>query len=329
MSILTSDLKWYFSTTYGDDDTATAIGGAIKTSTKPEFYSFAGLGQIVSSAGGDTTQTVTASFFTASGGTTVSTEVKTLNGTTPVLFTTTGVIEFLKAIKSATTTGDVAFENQTAERTNTAAAGGTDTITLDASASASDGFYRGMVIRLTAGTGSGQIRQVVAYNGTTKVATVSYAWGTPPDVTTTFRLAKGFVFEKSPNEILECRRPFFNASADVPGGVTKNYYEKIFAYNGHGTLSLTSSQVIELINPANDVTFGLPGATNDTGTNGGGNNRQVAPAGISFATTTQGVPGGGSLAPGDRIGVWLRRQLAAGAQATDLIFVPRLSGQTV
>lgn len=327
MSILASDLKWYFSTTYGDDDTTTAIGGAIKQSVKPEFSSFAGVGQIISSAAGDTTQTITISVFTATGGTTVATEVKTLNGTTAVLFTT-NFIELLKAIKNLTTTGDVAFENQSATRSATAVAGGTDTITLDAGASASDGAYRGQVIRITAGTGAGQIRQIIAYIGSTNVATVGRAWTTPPDNTSVFRISQGFVFEKSPTEIFECRRPFYNSLADVPGGATKTYYEKIFAFNANVSLSLTSAQVIELINPVNDIAFGLAASVNDSGTNGGGNNRQVAPAGITFNTTPVNVPGG-VLGTTVGIGVWLRRTLAAGAQATDVVFVPRLSGQTI
>ena len=54
---------------------------------------------------------------------------------------------------------------------------------LDAAASAVDDFYNGLVIRLTGGTGSGQIREIIDYVGSTKIATVSRAWGTNPDAT--------------------------------------------------------------------------------------------------------------------------------------------------
>jgi hypothetical protein len=66
--------------------------------------------------------------------------------------------------------------------TGTAAAGTNNTthITLAAGASAIDDYYNGMVIRFTAGTGSGQVNIITDYNGSTRVATVTKAWGTAP-----------------------------------------------------------------------------------------------------------------------------------------------------
>jgi len=72
-------------------------------------------------------------------------------------------------------------------RSNTAQAGAATTITLDAAASAVTDFYKNDLIVLTGGTGAGQGRYCTAYNGTTKVATVS-TWATNPDVTTTFAI---------------------------------------------------------------------------------------------------------------------------------------------
>jgi len=72
-------------------------------------------------------------------------------------------------------------------RSNTAQAGASTTITLDASASSVTDFYKNDLIVLTGGTGAGQGRYCTAYNGTTKVATVS-AWATNPDVTSTFAI---------------------------------------------------------------------------------------------------------------------------------------------
>jgi hypothetical protein len=73
-----------------------------------------------------------------------------------------------------------------AVRTGTAAGGAAGTITLDASASAVDDYYNGMVLRTDTLTGAGQARVVTDYNGTTKVATVLPAWETTPDATTTY-----------------------------------------------------------------------------------------------------------------------------------------------
>lgn len=70
--------------------------------------------------------------------------------------------------------------------THTAQAGGSSTITLDASSSPTDNLFRGLYVYLVGGTGSGQVRLITAYNGTTKVATVAPNWVTNPDATTTF-----------------------------------------------------------------------------------------------------------------------------------------------
>ena len=58
----------------------------------------------------------------------------------------------------------------------TAQAGTSTTITLKATASATDDIYVGMYVNITGGTGSGQTRLIEDYNGTTKVATVEEAF---------------------------------------------------------------------------------------------------------------------------------------------------------
>lgn len=73
-------------------------------------------------------------------------------------------------------------------RRGTAQAGAGGTITLDAGASAVTDFYRGLSCRIVSGTGAGQVRPFTAYNGTTKVGTVSENWATNPDNTSVFRL---------------------------------------------------------------------------------------------------------------------------------------------
>ena len=71
-------------------------------------------------------------------------------------------------------------------QTGTAQAGGSDTITLDSGALATNDIYNGSTIRITGGTGSGQKRVISDYVGSSKVATVSVAWTTQPDSTSTF-----------------------------------------------------------------------------------------------------------------------------------------------
>jgi hypothetical protein len=75
-----------------------------------------------------------------------------------------------------------------ADVTGTAQAGSTTTITLAAGASAVDGFYNGMVLDATGGTGSGQSSIIIDYNGTTKVATLALAAPVAYSVTTTYAI---------------------------------------------------------------------------------------------------------------------------------------------
>jgi hypothetical protein len=73
----------------------------------------------------------------------------------------------------------------------TAQAGGASTVTLASGASASNDAYNGSAIAITAGTGSGQVRIVSDYDGTTKVATVDSAWTTTPDSSSTYDISGG------------------------------------------------------------------------------------------------------------------------------------------
>ena len=73
-------------------------------------------------------------------------------------------------------------------RRSTAQAGAASTITLDASASATNDLYNGLIIAIVGGTGAGQARYISDYVGATKVATVSESWITNPDNTSVFVL---------------------------------------------------------------------------------------------------------------------------------------------
>lgn len=75
-----------------------------------------------------------------------------------------------------------------AAHAGTAQAGAAGAITLAVGASAVDNAYRPLRIRTTGGTGNGQVRVITGYNGTTKVATVTPNWTTPPDATTTYSI---------------------------------------------------------------------------------------------------------------------------------------------
>lgn len=84
-------------------------------------------------------------------------------------------------------------------RQATAQAGAASTVTLDAAASADDDAYNGLSVSVVGGTGAGQTRTISDYVGSTKVATVSAAWGTNPDNTSVFRI-EGFAEVRVANE---------------------------------------------------------------------------------------------------------------------------------
>jgi len=67
-------------------------------------------------------------------------------------------------------------------------AGDLSTITLAWGSSASDNFYNGMRIKITAGAGLGSERIITAYVGATRVATVSEVW-TAGDSTSKYTIA--------------------------------------------------------------------------------------------------------------------------------------------
>ena len=126
-------------------------------------------------------------------------------GLDAIASTATGMVEIAKAIWDRVLTGathninnsagkrlrqvDAAFE----VHSGTAQAGSTTTITLDTGASATNDIYRGDRIIIIAGTGVGEHDICIAYNGTTKVATVAETWVITPDATSEFILVPASV----------------------------------------------------------------------------------------------------------------------------------------
>lgn len=70
----------------------------------------------------------------------------------------------------------------------TAQAGGASTITLAAGASATNNLYRGSRVVTTGGTGAGQSRAILSYDGGTKIAGIVPDWATNPAGDTTYEI---------------------------------------------------------------------------------------------------------------------------------------------
>ena len=326
MSILLSDLKLFGAQTRALDDNVTGIGGAIDQDVKYNFTDVSGLFMVVSSATADTVPTVQVFYRDSAGA--LQNETKTLQGQTPVNYTATAE-RFMRGLKSGTTSGDIAVITQTPYFAPTGASptGATaTTIVLTSDASAVDQAYRGMVIRLLTGTGAGQLREIIDYVGSSKVATVNAPWGVTP-VSVTYTISQGYFFDKTPYECLEVVRPFYAAIANPPGGAEKKYYEKFFYWNDHATLDLTSSTIVLAANPTGLITVGVEGGLDGTTANTG--NRLVAPLGISFGAGPLNVPNSQQLTHGHACPFWACLTLAGGAAAQKSSFSVQLQGATV
>jgi hypothetical protein len=101
-----------------------------------------------------------------------------------------GAIKNIGGVTALLTSG-VYFDAQqarVAKETDTAAAGGAATITLGATGSTVNNIYNLARIYIISGTGAGQVAQILSYVGSTKVATVTANWATPPDNTSVYRI---------------------------------------------------------------------------------------------------------------------------------------------
>lgn len=321
------ELLWRGSAEMPDDDVPDEIGGAIALDRKVTFFDVSAVAvQVVSSAAGDTTQEVEVFGRDLTGA--IVSAVIALNGVTPV--TDAQVFDrLLKALKDATCAGDVAVESQTPEFVDDADSGGADFVILPSGASAVDGAYEGMVVRPTAGTGANQIREGGRYIGADRKLFISRPWDVEVDNTSEITISRGMVFDLLPDEIMEVRRPFYNAEANPTGGGAATYYEKIFAKNSNGASTLGTASVLEQLDPSGEGAFALETTKDGTGTNGSSNNRQVAPStGVtSFDSTEKAIPDDELLAD-EAIGVWLRLTRAENAVPLRDVYVPRVRGTT-
>jgi hypothetical protein len=186
-----------------------------------------------------------------------------------------------------------------------------------------------LIIRITGGTGAGQLRMISAQYasgsyGADTVA-VNRDWNTIPDNTSTYDIAYGFLFDISPNAVTGITRVFTSAQSDVPGGSTRVFYEKIFWSNTNSTTALLGA-AMQVLSEFGSLPVGasldlaLTTALNDNATS---TNRQTLPTNqgggaLSFVVQPSAIPvqspgtlPNGNAGAGAQAG-WLRLTLAAG-----------------
>lgn len=336
MAILPSDIKIYLSQGNPEDD-STVTGGDIAATSgaalKVSFKDLSGTDtvQVISSYHSDGVPIVITG--RDSGGAIVS-ETETLTGMAPA--TTTQTFErFLKVLKSATTIGDVAIERTTKEKVGTVQDGAAATsirmayVSLDSASSGNNDWYNNHVVRIDAGTGSGQIREIVDYDGASRRAYVSRDWDTVPTSGAHFVVSQGIVLDKWPTEVSGARRMFYAAESNAAGGADKGVVEKLFVKNTHSTLTLTNAK----------IQLTADGSTNDIlkialesglQLNQSATNRLTPPSQVTdtYSTSLKTVPGGGNLPANSYIGVWVSGALDDGLSPEKFNFTITTTGSS-
>jgi hypothetical protein len=115
----------------------------------------------------------------------------------------------------------------------------------------------------------------------------------------------------------------FRKDASDPSS-TKDYYIKGFWKNTHGSLAALAATVKQNADPSAVITHALDASVNATTST---TNRLTTP-GFTFNDSDKAVPGT-DLAFGDRIGVWLKLSLAAGASPLKTTYTSEIAFQTV
>jgi hypothetical protein len=354
MSVLPSDIVVCGSADMPETD-GTTIGGAVDFTRRVGFYDIAPAGSVdvISSSLSDTATTIAYSGRDSTGAT--QSQILTLNGQSWVTGSQSLERLLYAALSGASANGPLADPGGTPAVGDVALAA--HSCVLPAGAVTTDATVRtaqagsanhsgttaalfnlesgdgavvsaGQIIWTKSGTGANQLRQIIATVGYgTDIVAVSRDWGTVPDNTTTYKILQGMLFEILPNAVTAVIRIFSTSAADVPAGLQRTYYEKVFVVNNNTATALTGAQ-IEVANetptPSSGALLDLALTTglNDTGTVA---NRQTAPSSGVGAFTAQpaflSVPSPGNLPSGPAPnaagaqGVWLRLILPAGTTA--------------
>jgi hypothetical protein len=373
MSVTPNQVVIYGSANMPEADSVT-VGGACDLTKRVSFYDIPSTGtfDLVSSSASDTAVKCQVTGRDSSG-VVVTPSAITLTGTT-VLTNTFGGQSFQRLLSGVITggaigslsdpggsaaVGDVAVMANTREisnhvaQANSANASGTTPplFNLASGDGATIGALTyaglGLIIRITSGTGAGQLRMIIAPYASgaygAELVAINRDWGVLPDTSSHYDIAFGMLFDILPNAVKAITRVFATSQADVPGGSSRTYYEKIFWLNTNASTALINA-AMEVLSETGTLPSGalldlaLTKVLNDTATAA---NRQTLPAnGDSSALTFVTQPSlisviasPGSLPNGNSATVaqagWLRLTLPAGTSVYQGTADLRVTGATV
>jgi hypothetical protein len=99
------------------------------------------------------------------------------------------------------------------------------TATLNADASGIDNAYLGQILFLRSGIGEDQVRYIIAYDGTTKVATVDHAWDTTPDGDTGYMMMANVATAQQPAGLNTVTLTIHDQNSNPVPGVVVDIYD--------------------------------------------------------------------------------------------------------
>ena len=242
--------------------------------------------------------------LTVGGNLTISGVTTTINSTTTTITDNTvllnsgpagtgydsGVLTQRYQIDNSAGTGDVV--NDTAKESYAISSGTTSTITLPSGANANNNYYNNWWIKITSGTQNNQVRKITAYNGTTKVATLSTVLGGSPSSNDNVNL-----YNKAFTSLLwnESNKRFVSAftsnDTSTPGALTIIDNADFQANNITGTLLTAAQPNITSVGTLTGLTStGAVSTSGNISTTGTGTITSAglltASAGISISSTT-------------------------------------------
>ena len=223
--------------------------------------------------------------LTVGGNLTISGTTTTINSTTTTITDNTlllnsgpagtgydaGVLTQRYQVDNSAGTGDIVSD--TAKETYAIISGTVSSITLPSGANATNSYYNNWWIKITSGTQLNQVRKITAYNGTTKVATLSTNLGGAPSASNNINL-----YNKSFTSLLwnESSKKFVSAftsnDTTTPGALTIIDYADFTAKNITGTLvtaaqpNITSVGTLTGLTSTGTVTTSSNISTTGTGT---------------------------------------------------------------
>jgi hypothetical protein len=330
----------YGSTNMQENDSSTPQGGSINKNVKVIFTDIDTTGSIyvVSDNSSDDQQTILTITGRDASGALIS-EAQPLSASGTALSVTDSSFERIikVTVTGSTPSGNLGAFSRHAKHSATLQGGtqalGTPQIKLDSSASGTTDDYKGYVIRMTGGNAVHNVREIVAYNGTTKVASLRTGLSATPTHNDGFSIYPGCVLEKSlgvaGSDITSVRRPFYNVAADPDDAVIK--YEKVFVFNLNADTTLSNTTLLEV----NEGLYTYASFSMETSLSGSGtshNRATVPPSGIGswfdYSDGAQDIPNSKNFTNNAGLGVWLKLMLAAGAAAQNDVYSLQTSGQT-